>query len=233
MTVMEVLVGMTIMVIAAGAISFLVGAAAQSKMTAVVRMAETETARESLEWMSDRLRNAGFNLKPSVQTQARCWDRVVAQDSLLYPTANAAYVSGEFLDVVGSTPGANDITLGYYLGADPVTGTTVIMEYNQTCAVGATSIAANSKPLSNPTVKVTGLTFSYYNSAGTTISGSGLTTTATIRTIKIIKIVMTVQTSQGKSGTQTQTLTRYVLLRDPEPNAANLGAGWLDINENY
>ncbi len=231
MTVMEVLVGMTIMVIAAGAISFLVGAAAQSKMTAVTRMADTETARESLEWMSERLRNAGFNLKPSVQTQARCRDRVVAQDTLLYPTANAVYVSGEFLDVVGTTPGSNDITLGYYLGADPVTGTTVIMEYNQICAAGATSIAANSKPLSNPTVKVTGLTFSYYTSTGTTVSN--LTSTASIQTIKIIKIVMTVQTSQGKSGTQTQTLTRYVLLRNPEPNASNGGAGWLDFNESY
>jgi len=228
MTVMEVLVGMTIMVIAAGAISFLVGAATQSKMTSVVRMADTETARESLEWMSERLRNAGFNLQPSTQTTfpTRCKDRVVAQDSLLYPTANAVYVSGEFLDVVGTTPGTNAITLGYYLGADPTTGTTVIMEYNQTCA-GATSIAANSKPLSNPTVTVTGLTFSYYTSTGTTVSN--LTSTASIQTIKIIKIVMTVQTSQGTSGTQTQTLTRYVLLRNPEPNANN----WMDLNENF
>src|SRR3989442_5380568 len=82
MTIMEILVGITIMAIAAGAIAFLIGAAVQAKMITAVRAGDTESVRESLGRMAERLRNAGFNIKPPQATN-RCKDRVVAQDALL------------------------------------------------------------------------------------------------------------------------------------------------------
>jgi type II secretory pathway component PulJ len=226
MTIMEIMVGITIMAIAAGSIAFLIGAAVQAKMITAVRAGDTESVRESLGRMAERLRNAGFNIKlPSAQPN-RCWDRVVAQDPLLKPTASSLYVSGEILKT-DTVAGDQLATIGYYVAADPVTSVQVVQEYYQTCAGGATNIAANSTPLSNPRIPVTGLTFTYYNSGGVQVTD--LVTTSSIQTIVFAKISMTVQASEGRSGTQTATLSRYVMFRQPEPNANS----WIDINENY
>jgi hypothetical protein len=226
MTIMEILVGITIMAIASGAIAFLIGAAVQAKMITAVRAGDTESVRESLGRMAERLRNAGFNIKPPYTTPNRCWDRVVAQDAALTPTASRLYVSGEILKT-DTTAGDQLATIGYYVGADPVTSVQVVQEYYQTCAGGATNVAANSTPLSNPRIPVTNLTFTYYDSGGLLLTPP-LTTLQT-QSIVFIKISMTVQASEGRSGTQTATLSRFVMLRQPEPNANS----WIDINENY
>jgi len=214
------------MAIVGGAISILVGGAVQSKMISSVRSADTETARGTLEWITERVRNAGFNLLPGGQTQLRCKDRVVAQDASLLPTTTSVFVSGEILNT-DTVAGNEDLTIGYYLGVDPVTAAPVVMEYNQPCSTGATSIATYSKPLSNPSLTVTSLSFQYYDASGNTVAG--LTTPATIRQIQIIGISITVQGAEGRSGVQAQTLTRYVLLRNPEPNTNN----WVDQNEKF
>jgi len=228
MTIMEILVSMSIMAVAAGAIAFLVGAAVQAKMITAVRAGDTESVRESLGRMAERLRNAGLNINPTsfTGTIVRCADRVVAQDATLYPTANSVYVSGEILNT-NAIAGDEVATIGYYLGADPVTGVQVVKEYYQTCS-GATNIAANSTPLSSPKIPVTNLAFTYYDSSGAQVTN--LTSTATIQTIWAIKISMTVTATQGRSGSQTATLSRYVAFRAPEPHA---NTGWVDQNENF
>lgn len=214
------------MAIVGGAISILVGSALKAKMISSVRSSNTETGRSALEWMTERIRNAGLNLQPSAQTQLRCKDMVVAQDLSLLPTTTSVYVSGEMLNT-NTVSGDQDITLGYYLGSDPVTNATVVMEYNQACSGGATSVAANSKPLSSPQLTITGLSFQYFDANGATVTN--LTSAAQIRKIRVISITLSVQGSEGRSGVQTETLTRYVMLRNPEPNANN----WVNVNENF
>ena len=214
------------MAVVGGAISLLVGTAIQAKMISSVRSNDTETARSTLEWMTERMRNAGLNLQPSAQTQLRCKDMVVAQDASLLPTTSSVYVSGEMLEP-NTIAGDDDVTIGYYLGSDPVTGATVVMEYKQACSGGTTSIAPNSTPLSSPKLTITSLSLQYFDANGGAVTN--LTSATTIRTIRIISVSLTVQGSEGKSGVQTQTLKRYVLLRNPEANANN----WLDQNENF
>lgn len=234
MTIIEILVGMSIMVIAAGAIAFLVGAAVQAKMITAVRAADTESVRETLGRIAERLRNAGLNINPAswTATVVRCADRVVAQDAALYPTASSIYVSGDILIPTGGAPGgAYMATIGYQLGADPVTGTQIVMEYYQTCA-GATNIAANSTPLSNPRIPVTSLAFTYYDVSGALVSSPF--SQSSIQSIWAIKISMTVTASQGKSGVQTATLSRYVVFRNPDPQKnIYLAGSWVNPNENF
>lgn len=226
LTVLEVMVGVAIMAIAGGAIAILVGSAIQAKMIASVRSSDTETGRSTLEWMTERIRNAGLNLQPSAQAQLRCKDMVVAQDPSLLPTTTSVFVSGEMLET-NTIAGDDDVTIGYYLGSDPATGASVVMEYNQACSGGATSIAANSTPLSSPKLTITSLSFQYFDGNGGAVTN--LTSVTQIRKIRIISVSLTVQGSEGRSGVQTQTLTRYIMLRNPEPNANN----WLDANENF
>src|SRR2546425_484227 len=80
MTIMEIMVGMSIMAVAAGAIAFLIGAAVQAKMITAVRAGDTESVRESLGRMAERLRNAGMNIQLPSGLVQRCWDRVVASN---------------------------------------------------------------------------------------------------------------------------------------------------------
>lgn len=226
LTLIEVLVGMTLMAVIASAMSILVGAATRSKMITVTRSANTETTRRALDWISERLRNAGLDLDPTAQSQARCKDSVVAQDAALLPTANSVYVSGAILNTSKTTPYQFD-TIGYYLGSDPGTGTAVVMEYRQSCSSGVTDVANNSQPLSSPKIPVTNLIFDYFDPNGTQVTD--LTTPSSIQQIRMIRISITVQHAEGTSGVETVTLTRYVTLRNPEAGAN----GWVDVNEAY
>jgi len=226
LTVVEIIVASALMGIIAGAISFMIGAAVQSKMISAARSNDTETARRTLEWMSDRLRQAGFNVKPSAQIQLRCKDRVVAQDATLLPTANSVYFSGELLKT-DTQAGDQVATFGYYLAADPGTGNRVVMEYNQPCSAGATLISAYSNRLSNPKINVTNLTFQYFDANGNAVTN--LTSPAAIRTIQLVSVSLTVQGLEGTSKTQTQTVSRSVMFWDPDPTANN----WVDVNENF
>jgi len=226
MTVVEILVASALMAVVTGAIAILIGASVQSKMISASRSADTETARVTLEWMSDRLRNAGLNVLPSAQSQLRCKDRVVAQDTSLLPTANGVYVSGEILNT-NTTAGDEVATIGYYLATDSGTGNQVVMEYNQPCSSGATAISTYSTRLSNPKISVTSLAFQYFDASGNAVTNLG--SASAIRQIQIISIAITVQSSEGRSGVQTQVFTRNVQFWDPEPNANT----WVDLNENF
>ena len=148
---------------------------------------------------------------------------VVAQDAALRPTANSIHVSGEILNT-DTIAGNEVITIGYRLGNDPITGTQVVMEYRQSCAAGA---PATTTPLSNPRIVVTDFTFDYFSSAGVRIMT--LTDAGQIRLIRMIRISLTVQGAEGRSGTQAQTWTRDVMLRNPESNAND----WKNLDESF
>lgn len=222
LTLVEVIMAMALMAFIAGAMSTLVGAAIRSKLIVNVRSADTETARQTLEWMSERLRNAGLNIKPSEASQsgypARCRDRVVAQDATLQPTQAEVYVTGEILNT--DTAAGNElITIGYLLGT--ADGNQVVMEYRYPCTNGIPTVTI----LSNPRINVTTLNFRYFAANGTEVTS--LTSVANIRRIHMIRIVLAVEGSEGTSGIQRQTWTRDVMFRNPEPYANN----WVNPNE--
>jgi type II secretory pathway component PulJ len=226
MTVIEVLVGAAVMALLASTIAMLLGVAVQSKMISSTRSADTETARATLGWMVERLRNAGLNLQPKKQSQLRCMDRIVAQDPLLLPTANRVYTSGEILKS-DTVAGDEVLTVGYYLARDPETGNQAVLEYRQPCGSGPTSVRTYSAPLSNPKLNIRDLTFQYFGVDGTAITD--LANAARIRSIAMIRISLTVETQEGSSGLQAQALTRSVRLWNPEPNTNN----WINANEDY
>jgi len=226
MTMTEILVGAAIMAVVASTVAGLLGVAVRSKMVSSTRSADTETARATLAWIAERLRNAGLNLRPSAQVHSRCKDRVVAQDASLLPTARSLYVSGEMLKT-NAVAADEALTIGYYLATDPGTGNQVVMEYKQPCASGATSVSTYSARLSNPKLNVTGLTFQYFDAGGTEITS--LTSSTEIRKIAAIRISLAVQGTEGSSGAQKEVLARNAVLWNPEPNANN----WVNPNENY
>jgi len=222
-TIIEVLVALTLTVVLTGSMYILVGAAIRSKLITAVRSADTDTARQALEWMSERLRNAGLNLVPAEQSLPRCKDMVVAQEAALLPTGSALHVNGEIINTDG-VAGNEVATIGYRLGSDPGTGNQVVQEFIQPCTAGAPSTLTT---LSDPRLSVTALTFAYFDANGATVTA--LTDMTQIRRIRGIRLSLTVVGSQGRSGIQTQTLATYLLLRNPEPNAS----GWKNADENF
>lgn len=232
MTLAEVLVAAALMAIIAGAFSILVGAAVRSKMITSMRSADTQTARQTLEWMSERLRNAGFNVHPTDSAQAafpnRCKDRVVALppstgDPEMRPTSGRVYVSGEILNS-NATSGDEIITLGYFLSADASTGRQVVMERRKACQ----GTLESTVPLSDPRIQVTSLQFRYFGPNGVEVTD--LTSAAHIRRIQMIRVTLQVQGQEGTSGVQAQSWTRDVMLRNPEPNA-NVWVNPREVNE--
>lgn len=223
MTIVELLVALTLTVIMTGSMYILVGAAVRSKLITAVRLADTDTARQTVEWMSERLRNAGLNLVPGEQSLPRCKDMVVAQDAALQPTVGALHVNGEILNT-DAVAGNEVMTIGYRLGSDPGTGNQVVQEFTQACTAGA---ASTLRTLSDPSLTATNLTFAYFDSAGASVTA--LTDVTEIRRIRGIRLSLTVSGAQGRSGTQTLMLTTYLVLRNPEPNSS----GWKNANENF
>ncbi|MDR7523275.1 MAG: hypothetical protein QN168_12525 [Armatimonadota bacterium] len=207
-----------VMVFLVGTLSVLVGAAVRSRMIVAVRSADTETARQTLEWMSERLRNAGLNIHPSQQPAERCRDMVVALVPSLRPRPDRVYVSGEILN--SDTIAGNEvITLGYYLEGGAV------WEVSGSCNA---IWAPTPSRVSDPRVTVTDLVFRFYTRTGTEVSVPTDDVEA-IRSIRLITIAITVQGQEGRSGIQTQTFTRLVALRNPRPDAND----WLSPSETY
>lgn len=219
MSMIELLVALATMAVVAGSLSTLVGAAIRGKAITAARSADTETARQTLEWMSERMRNAGLNIRPSLQPQARCQDMIVAQDAALRPQSDRVYVSGEIYNT-DTVAGNQVITLGYRLSGG------VVVEDSSPCsAAGWTPATAQ---VSNPAIVVTGLTFRYFTRNGTEVAVP-TTDVDVIREIRMIEIAITVQAVQGTSGAQTQTFTRLLMLRNPRADANN----WISPGETH
>jgi hypothetical protein len=198
------------MTLVIGSMAALVGAAVRGRMITAVRSADTETARATLEWMSERMRNAGLNVQPSAQPQLRCKDMVVAQDTGLRPHSTSVYVSGEILNT-DTTAGNEVITIGYRLQSGTV------MEDSSTCSGGW---APSSAVVSNPRITVTALTFEYFTRNGDQIAVP-TTDVEQIRSIRSVRTTLTVQAQEGTSGVQTQTFVRMIMLRNPRPDTNN------------
>lgn len=216
-SLVEVLVSLVIMAVMVGAVATLVGASVRSKMITLVRSADTETARQTLEWMSERLRNAGLNVRPSQQPQARCQDMVVALDASLWPRPDRVYVSGEIYNS-DTVAGNQVITVGYRLDRG------VIVEDSAPCsAAGWSPLTAR---VSNPAVTVTDFALRYFKDNGAEVEVP-TTDIDEIRDIRMILVTMTVQAAAGTSGPQTQTFSRMIMLRNPRPHAND----WLPPQE--
>lgn len=208
MTLIEVMMASVIMLLIIGSLATLVGAAVRSRLIVSVRSADTETGRQTLEWMSERLRNGGLNLLPSAQP-ARCQDMVVAQDAALRPGAAGVYVAGEILNT-NTTAGDEVIVLGYRLAGGRV------VQDEGACAG---SWAPASSLVSNPAITVTALAFRYFERNGTEVTIPP-TDEEAIRRIRMIQITLTVRGEEGRSGQQTQTFQRLVMLRNPRPDSS-------------
>lgn len=212
----ELLVALVVLSVVAGSLSTLVGAAVRGKVITAARSADTETARQTLEWMSERMRNAGLNIRPNLQPQARCQDMVVALDAALRPQVNQVYVSGEIYNT-DTVAGNQVITLGYRLSGG------VVLEDSSPCSAGW---APTTAQVSNPAIVATTLNFRYFTRNGTEVVVPTTDVTA-IREIRIIEVTLTVQAVQGTSGPQTQTFTRLLMLRNPRPDTSD----WISPGE--
>ncbi|MDR7482736.1 MAG: prepilin-type N-terminal cleavage/methylation domain-containing protein [Armatimonadota bacterium] len=209
-SLVEVMVAMVIMTVVIGTIATLVGASVRSKMIVASRSSDTETARQTLEMMSERLRNAGLNIDPAAQPD-RCDDMVVAKDPALRPTATQLYVAGEIFNS-NTTAGDQVIVLGYRL-----TGGRIV-EDRSACGVWAPT----TSDVSNPGITVTSLLFRYFGSSGGEITVP-TTDEEAIRSIRVVQISLTVRAEEGRSGAQIQRFSRQVMLRNPRPDRS----GWL------
>jgi hypothetical protein len=216
LTLAELVVAMAVVSLVVGSLSILVGASVRGKAIVATRSADTQTARQTLEWMSERLRNAGLNVLPSAQAQARCKDMVVAMDSALRPQGDRVYVSGEIVNT-NTTAGDQVITLGYRLQDGTV------IEEQAPCSGFWIPTSAQ---VSDPRVTVTTLSFRYFTRTGDLVAVP-TTDEEEIRTIQIIEVTLTVQAEEGRSGPQAQTYTRMVMLRNPRADTNN----WLNPNE--
>jgi len=216
MTLLEVMVAAATMALVIGSLSILVGASVRSKMIVAVRSTDTETARQTLEWMSERLRNAGLNILPSAQPQLRCQDMIVAQDAALRPQVDRVYVSGEMLNT-DTTPGNQVITIGYRLQGG------VVIEESAPCS-GAW--LPTSAQVSNPRITVNSLALRYFNRTGDEVVVPTGDVDA-IRDIRFIGITLGVTGQEGTSGVQTQSFTRTIMLRNPRPDTNT----WLSPTE--
>jgi type II secretory pathway pseudopilin PulG len=210
LSLVEVMVAMVIMTTVMGTVATLVGASVRSRMIVAVRSADTETARQTLEMMSERLRNAGLNIDQVVQPDW-CDDTVVARDASLRPTASRVYVAGEIFNS-NNQPGDEVILLGYRLSGGRV------VEDRSPCT-GAVATPSTSD-VSNPKITVTGLTFRYFGPSGGEIFVP-TTDEEMIRGIRAILVTLTVQGEEGRSGLQTQTFSRLIMLRNPRPDRNN------------
>lgn len=207
-TLIEVMVALVIMAFLIGSVAALVGGSVRSKMIVAMRSADTETARQTLEWMSERLRNAGLNIDPDLQP-ALCDDMVVAGIPSLRPTGSQVYVAGEILNT-NVVAGDEVVALGFRLSGG------LVVEERSGCAVWLPTAAV----LSNPAVTVTALSLRYFERNGAEVTVP-TTDEDAIRSIRIIQITLTVQAQEGSSGTQTQTFQRLVMLRNPRPDISN------------
>ena len=211
MSLAEILVAIVIMATMFGSIATLVGAAIRGKMITTVRSADTETARQTLEWMSERLRNAGLNIRPSLQAELRCRDMVVAQDTALRPQTDSVYVSGEVYNS-DTTAGNQVITLGYRLAGG------IVVQDSAPCS--ASGWLPTTAQVSNPAITATALTFRYFQGNGAEVVVP-TTDVDDIRDIRMILVTLTVQGLAGASGIQTQTFTRLIMLRNPRPDTSD------------
>ncbi len=75
-------------------IHLVIGNAVSAKLIASNRIAGQNQGRSVVEWIADRVRQAGFRADPA-STFPRCRSGIVSQDASYYPTAATLSVTGD------------------------------------------------------------------------------------------------------------------------------------------
>src|SRR5262245_61656683 len=95
LTFMELLVALSIMALLFGSIHLVVGNAIAAKLMVSNRIADQSQGRQVMEWLADRVRQAGFRADPA-SSLPRCRNGIVSQDPLYYPTASSLSITADF-----------------------------------------------------------------------------------------------------------------------------------------
>lgn len=211
MTLVEVLAALAIGSLVMATIYLALGTAIRARLLVESTVHNQQHGRLVIQWVADRLRQAGYAVSPA-STIPRCRDAIVVEDGALTPTATRLYFNTD-LDGVGS--GNPTQTIGFGLGTETVGGTAVnvVQESVTDCVNGATERLAS---VTDPTsVAIASLTFEYYDSSGAVVVNP--TTPAAIRSIRMVRITMVERAAAGALGSREQTWTVLVNLRNPDP----------------
>lgn len=193
---------LSIMALLFGSIHLVVGNAIAAKLMVSNRVADQSQGRQVVEWIADRVRQAGFRANPS-SAIPRCRNGIVSQDALYYPTASSLSVTAD-VDNEGTaeTRTFQVETLG---------GIPAVTETVTECTAGA---ATTDQPITDTTsVRVQSLAFAYYDANGNAVTN--LTNQAAIQSIRVVQVTVLVRALLGKSGPTDQTWTTEVALRNP------------------
>jgi type II secretory pathway component PulJ len=199
---MEVLVALSIMALLFGSIHLVVGNAIAAKLMVSNRIADQSQGRQVVEWLADRVRQAGFRANP-VSSIPRCRNGIVSQDSLYYPTTSSLSVTADF-DNSGTAETRT-------FKVEAVGGTQAVTETVTECATGATTV---DQPVTDTTsVRVQSLTFAYYDASGNAVTN--LSDPVAIQSIRTVQVTVLVRALLGRSGPTDETWTTEIALRNP------------------
>jgi len=200
LTLLEVVAALSISVVGFASMHLTAGTAILGKLLTTSTVSKEQQGRQVVEWIADRVRQAGFNLAGS--SIPRCQDKIATQTGY-QPTASQLWINAD-VDNVGTPE-----TLGFQL--ETVSGVTAVTETMINCVTGATSV---DQPItSTTTVKILGLTFGYYDAGGNVVTN--LTSAPAIRTIRFVTVTAQVQANAGAHGPTTQTWSTSIDLRNP------------------
>jgi hypothetical protein len=176
------------------------GTAILGKLLTSTTVAKEQQGRQVVEWIADRVREAGFGLAGS--SIPRCQGKI-ATLSGYEPTTSQLWVNAD-VDNVGTPK-----TYGFQV--ETVSGVPTVTETVINCAAGA---VAQDQPITSPTtVKVLALTFGYYDASGN--APPNLNTAQNIGTIRFVTVTVQVQANGGAHGPTTQTWSTSIDLRNP------------------
>jgi len=199
---LEVVAALSISVVAFASVHLTVGTAILGKLLTSSTVSKEQQGREVVEWIADRVRQAGFRAS-ATSAFARCRNGIVSQDASYYPTASSLSVTAD-VDNDG-TPETRTFQIETVNGVPAVTETVI------ECATGA--VALDQPITSSTSVKALALQFDYYDANGAAVTN--LTSPPAIRTIRYIHVTVQVQASAGAHGPTTQTWTSTIALRNP------------------
>jgi type II secretory pathway component PulJ len=202
LTFMEALVALSIMALIFGSIHLVVGNAISAKLMVSNRIADQSQGRQVVEWLADRIRQAGFRAN-SGSSILRCRNGIVSQDSLYYPTASSLSITAD-LDNSGTAQTRT-------FKVETVAGRQAVTESVTACVTGATT--SDQAVTDTTSVQVQSLTFAYYDVNGTAVTN--LTSPAAIQSIRTVQVTVVVRALLGKQGPTDQTWTTEVALRNP------------------
>jgi hypothetical protein len=203
LTFMEVLMALSIMALLFGSIHLVVGNAIAAKLMVSNRVADQSQGRQVVEWIADRVRQAGFRAN-SGSAIPRCRNGIVSQDSLYYPTTTSLSITADIDNDLGQAAETRTFKVETVGGIQAVTESVI------DCTAGATT--SDQAVTDTTAVQVQSLTFAYYDANGTAVTN--LTNPAAIQSIRTVQVTVVVRALGGKLGPTDQTWTTEIALRN-------------------